>query len=262
MKRLNIVFVAWAFFPAVLSAQSPATSGHPDSLLIQVRAQMHEANSSFETGKLVEARAAFERILPMSAKPWLVHYYIGLTDRYLSQLYYESDTDLANRYLDAGINQLKTSIALKKDFAEAHALQSSLYGMKIALSPWKGMFLGPRSTDAMERAVKTDPENPRVLLLSGISALETPPMFGGSAEEARELLLRSVDRFETYQPVSEVHPMWGRYEAYAWLGQAAVELDDYDAAKSYYEKALEINPDGGWVRYQLLPALEKRIGKN
>ena len=198
----------------------------------------------------------------MTAKPWLVHYYIALTDRYLSQHYYESNTDLANRHLDAGIDQLKTSIALKKDFAESHALKSSLYGMKIALSPWKGMFLGPRSSDAMDRAKKTDPENPRVLLLSGISALETPPMFGGSAEEALELLLRSVDRYETYQPVSEVHPRWGRYEAYVWLGQTAIELGDYDAAKSYYEKALEINPNGGWVRHRLLPALEKRMGKN
>ncbi|MDE2727851.1 MAG: tetratricopeptide repeat protein [Gemmatimonadota bacterium] len=262
MKRLYIVFVTWAFFPAVLSAQSPATTGHPDSLLIQVRTQMHKANSLFETGKLAEARATFERILPMAEKPWLIHYYIALADRYLSQHYYESDTDLANRHLDAGIDQLATSIELKENFAEAHALQSSLYGMKIALSPWKGMILGPRSKNAMDRAVKSDPDNPRVLLLSGISALETPPMFGGSSKEARELLLRSVDRFETYQPVSEVHPSWGRYEAYAWLGQVAVELDDNDAAKAYYEKALEINPDGGWVRYQLVPALEKRMGNN
>jgi len=262
MKPLCFVLVVWGFFPAVVSAQSTAVSDHPDSLLIRVRAQMHEANSTFETGKLVEARATFERILPMTAKPWLVHYYIALTDRYLSQHYYESDTDLANRHLDAGIDQLKISIALEEDFAEAHALQSSLYGMKIALSPWKGMILGPRSFDAMNRARKTDPENPRVLLLSGISALETPPMFGGSAEEALELLIKCVDRFETYQSVSEVYPQWGRYEAYAWLGQTAVEFDDYDAAKSYYEKALEINPDGGWVRHRLLPALEKRKGND
>ena len=262
MKRFYFVFVAWAFFPAVLSAQSSATFGHPDSLLIRVRAQMHEANSLFETGKLVEARATFERILPMTEKPWLVHYYIALADRYLSQHYYESDTDLTNRHLDAGIDQLETSIKLKEDFAEAHALQSSLYGMKIALSPWKGMLLGPRSKDAMDRAVKSDPDNPRVLLLSGISALETPPMFGGSAEEAREMLLRSVDRFETYQPASEAYPRWGHYEAYAWLGQTSVELNDYDAAMSYYEKALEVNPVGGWVRFNLIPALEKRMGKN
>lgn len=44
-------------------------------------------------------------------------------------------------------------------------------------------------------------------------------------------------------------PDWGYSEAYDWLGQVELDLRDKQSAKTLFEKALEIDPNNGWVSY-------------
>jgi tetratricopeptide (TPR) repeat protein len=140
--------------------------------------------------------------------------------------------------------------------AEAQGLLGSVYGLQIAQSPMKGILLGARASGALDRAAEAAPDNPRVALLQGVGALNTPAMFGGGLAKAERFLRRSVELFAR-EPVDKPWPNWGRFDAHVWLGQALFKKGDRAGARAEYDAALVIAPDSGWVRYVLVPALAK-----
>jgi tetratricopeptide (TPR) repeat protein len=107
----------------------------------------------------------------------------------------------------------------------------------------------------LDRAVRLGPANPRALLISGQSALNTPPEYGGSAARAEGLFRAALKGFDA-QPANAPWQNWGRFDAHAWLGQALAARGDKAGARAEYEKALAIAPDSGWVRFSLLPAVK------
>jgi uncharacterized protein (DUF2141 family) len=54
---------------------------------------------------------------------------------------------------------------------------------------------------------------------------------------------------------------WGYVETLAWKGQALTQKKEYRLAKKTYSQALEVEPEFGWVKYNLLPQLEKMMIK-
>jgi tetratricopeptide (TPR) repeat protein len=160
--------------------------------------------------------------------------------------------------LEGAVSQLQQAVKRDPKDAESYALLGSVYGLQIAESPVTGgMRLGPRASAALDRAASLAPTNPRVLLLQGVSAFNTPAMFGGGTGKAETLLRRSLERFAG-EPATKAWPAWGRFDAHVWLGQTLAERGQRAAAKAEYDKALAITPGSGWVKYVLLPALDDR----
>jgi hypothetical protein len=160
--------------------------------------------------------------------------------------------------LDDAVSQLQQVIKRNAKDAEAHALLGSVYGLQIAASPIiRGMTLGPRASGSLDRAADIDGGNPRVLLLQGVGAFNTPAMFGGGVDKAERLLRRSLDRFAA-EPADKAWPNWGRFDAHVWLGQALVDKGDKAGARAEYDKARGLAPNSGWLRYVLIPALDAK----
>ena len=82
-------------------------------------------------------------------------------------------------------------------------------------------------------------------------------MFGGSKEKGLQGFQRAAELFAQEDPVNPIHPVWGHSRTYAWLGIAYQDRGELELARAAFEKALEINPGFGWVKYVLLPELEK-----
>jgi tetratricopeptide (TPR) repeat protein len=163
-------------------------------------------------------------------------------------------TDLLN---DA-VTQLQQVIKRNPKDAEAHALLGSVYGLQIAQSPViRGMTLGPRANSALDRAAEIESGNPRVLLLQGVSAFNTPTMFGGGTDKAEQYLRRSLERFAA-EPPDKAWPNWGRFDAHVWLGQALLQKGDRTGARAEYDKARALAPKSGWLQFVLMPALEAK----
>jgi Flp pilus assembly protein TadD len=118
------------------------------------------------------------------------------------------------------------------------------------------MLLGPMASRSLDRAAKAEPANPRVLLLQGVSAYNTPAMFGGDLGDAERLLRRSLEVLSR-EPADKPWPNWGRFDAHVWLGQTLLKKGDKAGARAEYDKALAIAPDSGWLRYALIPALDR-----
>ena len=160
--------------------------------------------------------------------------------------------------LDDAVAHLQQIVKKNQRDAEAHALLGSVYGLQIAESPVvRGMTLGPRASAALDRASEIDGTNPRILLLEGVAAFNTPAMFGGGTNKAEQFLRRSLERFAA-EPADKPWPNWGRFDAHVWLGQALVERGDRTGARAEYDKARTLAPNSGWLRYVLIPALEAK----
>jgi len=158
--------------------------------------------------------------------------------------------------LDDGVARLQAVIKANPRDAEALALLSGLYALQIGRSPLKAIVLGSRISGTLDRATDVEPNNPRVALQAGISALHTPSAFGGGTNQSERLLRRSLELF-AQEPFDRPWPNWGRVDAHAWLGQVLVRKGDRVGARAEYDRALALSPNAGWVRNVLLPALER-----
>ena len=229
-----------------------------EELILKGKQQIQQAVDVWDLKQMLAARAIFERLSADESYPWLVHYYIGYMDMCIFHYHMsQEDKENAGKVIDDGIVHLEKALEIKDDFADGYALLSSLLGNKIGLNPMLGMSLGMKSGSLIQKAFELAPENPRVSLIAGQSAYYTPAMFGGGKDKAWVHLQKAIGYFETFKPEMPILPTWGHEEAYAYVGLIQMEKDDFAEARRSFEKALEINPDYGWVRHDLLNRLKK-----
>ena len=81
------------------------------------------------------------------------------------------------------------------------------------------MSEGMLAADALSKAGKIDPENPRISLLQAEDTYYTPEQFGGSKEKGLELFQKSLDQFKVYKPKTALDPNWGKGEAEYFLAK-------------------------------------------
>jgi tetratricopeptide (TPR) repeat protein len=162
------------------------------------------------------------------------------------------DTTAALKKAEAHLHR-----ALKADgtLAEGYALLGAVLGAQIR-SGGNAMELGLAAGDAMGTAVKMAPDNPRVLVLDATNAFHTPAEYGGGADKAETGLRKALASFDR-EPANRPWPNWGRFDAHVWLGQVLAARGDKTGARAEYDKALAIQPQSGYVKYKLIPMLNK-----
>ena len=253
MQRFSLSLVL------TLSIACPAFPKSADSLLVSGRQLLHSGENQGSLDAMYEARAMFERALADSGLASWPHYYIALADFRIVNLLLaagDKNKEAASGHLKTAVEHLQEATRIDPDAAEAHALLASVYGRQIGLSPVKGMILGPKGGKAIRKALELAPDNPRVVLSAAIGDFNTPKMFGGNKERAMKGFRRAAELFSREKPADPLEPSWGHSEAFAWLGLAHMDRDEKEPAGAAFEKALQINPDFGWVKYVLLPELE------
>src|SRR6185295_5750443 len=104
-----------------------------------------------------------------------------------------------------------------------------------------GMRLGSKSNSMMERAVTAGPSNPRVWVMRGIGAFNTPSAFGGGLDKAESYLKKALELFATDAPQPPL-PAWGRADAHIWLGQVYAKQKHRDAARAEFDAARALQP--------------------
>ena len=120
--------------------------------------------------------------------------------------------------------------------------------MEIATEPAKGATLGIKSGTTIAQAEKINPTNPRVLLIKGIGKLFTPPLFGGSREQAMASFEAAIAKLppERFSAVN-----WGLDDAYVWRRIAQQHAGDTALARASFEQALVVAPNQQWAATML-----------
>jgi tetratricopeptide (TPR) repeat protein len=169
----------------------------------------------------------------------LANYRLGLNYSFVQQ------QDKAITALETATNQLIALVEIDNQDTESLALLAQVYGLRIAYQPMRGSELGPKSATALTKAQNISANNPRVLLIGGVSKYNTPAMFGGNKHEALIVLSKAIEQYAN-DKYSDFH--WGHSEAYTWRGLTQLELGNKEAALADWEKAVEISPNYGWAK--------------
>jgi tetratricopeptide (TPR) repeat protein len=157
-----------------------------------------------------------------------------------------------DEYLDETYNPLEAIVESKKgNVSESKALLSSIMGYKMGYSPWKGIYLGSKSSSYVEEALKANPESYIVQKMYAISKFYTPETFGGDVKVAAMAFEKSIALMESNPELTKEN--WQYLDALAHLGKSYMKLNQKEKAIATFEKALETEPQFLWVSQVLLP---------
>jgi tetratricopeptide (TPR) repeat protein len=226
-----------------------------DAPLLEARRLVAAGATRAERSTLRRAIELLDALLRDAPDSVWGHYFAAYARYRLAAL------ELGNKQQAAGLltaacDHLSAATRLDPENAEALALLSSCYGLRIRFAPYKSLWLGERKSQAMAGALRLAPENPRVVLLRALQLFTEPAFVGGDREEARAGFRRAVELFRAAEAPAPPAPDWGHPQALAFLGLACLKSGDRVDARAAFEDALALAPDYHWVKHVLLPHLE------
>lgn len=246
MTRSKITFtIVFAFVTSLIHGQSSIEQYAYKAYLAQ------DISEGKEIWK--KAIALAEKDFKSKPNDVRVHFKLAFTQfSLLSATMRDQDEDLFDSYVDQAEENLEKIIELDKSNGEPKAVLSALMGLKMGYSPWKGMYLGSKSSSLIEKALKQSPNSPLVWKFYANSKLFTPEMFGGDLRVAIESFEKTLQLFEQKELINN----WLYLDTMAFLGQAYQKNNETQKAIALYEKALNVEPDFNWVKYVLLPKVK------
>lgn len=157
----------------------------------------------------------FVRIGDKEKNQWLPYYYAALAiiNKGRMEMMHGKMENL-DAYADDAQNKLDKAIAISGENAETLIATKMIHSLRLMVNPMERFRTeGALAAEALAKAEKLDPENPRITLLKGEDTYFTPEQFGGSKEKGMELFKKSLEQFSKYQPKSSIDPNWGKVEA-------------------------------------------------
>ena len=240
----NILILICCFFTLNLSAQ--------DSLL---QIKMYEAYLNADNGKWLECINALNANYEKSSADADLLALAKAQHASFTSFQIKKDTEGAQEVINKAQENVEIYLQNNRKSAEAHALLSGILGMQISLSPMRGMSLGSKSSNLVDKALKLDPMNAFANYQKGSSLYFTPKMWGGDVPKAIEHLKAAKTIYEAQGMEND----WNYLNTLAVLGQSYHYQEKLESAKESYDLALATAPDFGWVKYNLLPKLEQEM---
>lgn len=157
----------------------------------------------------------FLRIGEKEKSQWLPYYYAAFAQIQKGRLMMQQN-NLSELDAVAAEAQkpLDKAMELNPENAENFILTKMIHSLKMMVDPMtRYMTEGTLAAQALAKAEKLDPENPRITLLKAEDTYFTPEQFGGSKEKGLDLFKKALSQYETYQPKSALDPNWGKDEA-------------------------------------------------
>jgi hypothetical protein len=164
-------------------------SAKPDAkkrelLFHEIRAALHNPDA-LEDNILLNYVAALEKMLSVHDHVPILHYYIALASvRYAIRCIKQNDEVGTERSLDTAMEHLEKAIAMKSDFAEAYILEAYIHAQRIIASPADAMKYALRIAETLGKAKVTEPNNPRLHLVEGITSFIIPESCGGGIKKS------------------------------------------------------------------------------
>ncbi|HYO22929.1 MAG TPA: hypothetical protein VER36_11030 [Flavisolibacter sp.] len=162
--------------------------------------------------ELIALSASFERIADAEKTKWHPYYYAALAQVNAAYSFGENikaeKTDPMADKAEALINKAD---ALSPNNSEIYVVKKMIASLRMMADPMnRWQTYGPQAEQALQTAMKLNPENPRVYVLQAQDKYFTPEQFGGSKTEAKKLFEEANKKFASFKPSSTIEPNWGR----------------------------------------------------
>ena len=242
---IGLLFIL-LLLPFGTMAQEPKNS---NTLILKGIEKLNQSYDQWDKEGFEEALRVFQESAETAPDKDLAIYWKGVALFYLA-IYHlfgrdqDRDQTLGEARVDEGIRTLKRAVALNDTYSESYALLGVLQGIKIKMHILSAISLGPQVKANRNRALELNAENPRVHYLTGVSLWFSPEIFGGGTERALQHFMQAEVLFEkeAEREQDPFQPRWGYSTCLSFMGDLYSERKDYQKAKHYYLKALEVNP--------------------
>lgn len=201
MKQLAIAFTL-IFSSFFSQAQSPAYTKTMSDLVSQIQ------NAQFGEPLLPFANK-LERIASAEPTEWLPNYWLAYC--YINDAFSKPTEAEKDMMLDKAENAIKAINKLGIENDEISVIEANLASTRMSVNPMaRWQTFGNIYQNAIQKATKQNPNNPRIYYLQGVNTFYTPENFGGGKKPAKALFEKAMQNFETFVLKSELHPNWGK----------------------------------------------------
>lgn len=183
-------------------------------------------DTTTDVATLKDLSAAFERIGDAEKTQWLPYYYAALTQANAANFIYVNNMSNAEalKSIDAIADKADQMVAkaeaLSKDNSEIFVVKKMIATARMMVDPMsRYQTYGEQAQQALETAMKLNPDNPRIFLLKGEDKFFTPEQYGGSKTEAKKLFEDALKKYDSFTPASDLDPNWGRNTVHYFLSQ-------------------------------------------
>ncbi|RPH34556.1 MAG: hypothetical protein EHM93_00560 [Bacteroidales bacterium] len=188
----------------------PAFVAAQDSIFTEI---MKKTISTMDTSStkygLHYSANTFERIGNTIKSEWLPFYYCAYC--YVKINYMVKDDDEKDLYIDKATDLIFIAEQIDPNNSEIFVMKGFILQARMKVDPMtRGFKYNSDCLSMFQKAKELDPENPRSYLWHGVNLLNTPKFFGGGKDEALPLLKKSIEKFDSFKPKSDIHPNWGR----------------------------------------------------
>ncbi len=180
----------------------------------------------------------------------LLNYQYG----YIAWCLGQKNYDEATVYLQRAEKHIDILDKKKYKPADLHAYKAAFYGYKIAITPFKASYLGPKSIWHVKKALQIEPDNMFALLQYGNIYYYMPAIFGGSKETASQYYLKVEKWYEKHPKQRSAN--WNYINLLVTLTNTYIALEQKAKATEYYNKILTAEPTSTWIQQDILPQLK------
>ena len=158
----------------------------------------------------------FERISEVESNAWLPFYYASYI--YCILAFKTSEVAIKEVYIEKAQSGLDKAMEISPKESELHTLQGMLYQAYIGIDPMQnGQVYSGKAAASFGNALEYNPKNPRPIYLQAISIMHTPEQYGGGKKAACPLFQQAQQLFESFEPVGEFAPDWGKDDCTNYL---------------------------------------------
>jgi tetratricopeptide (TPR) repeat protein len=158
---------------------------------------------------------AFERIGDAEKTQWLPYYYAALAQTRIGWLDKSVDKD----QLAIKINALCDKAEALDKNADLYTIRNMVATQQMMVDPsTRWQTYGQQASEALQKGMEMDPNNPRLYYLQGQSVFNTPPAYGGGKDKAKPIFEKAIELFKKESP-KPLYPSWGLDQAQVMLAQ-------------------------------------------
>jgi tetratricopeptide (TPR) repeat protein len=192
-------------FTLILMASYAQKNMYEQSML----SALEKLNQAETTRDYTDAANIFERIAQTETSEWLPLYHAA--HAYLIMGFTEQDLPAKDAYFDKAQEFLERAFRIAPEESELFSLQAFIYPGKITVDPiGRGSELLGKMNEAIDKAIRLNPDNPRSYYLKAITLLHMPEAFGGGKSAAKPIFEAAQQKFDQYKPKSPIWPNWGK----------------------------------------------------
>jgi len=236
MERKNYSLIIVLMLPALLVASSPAQRVY-EAYISGTMSQWKQVLNEVHLQKSPTSVQLLER----------VNFQYG----YIAWCIGNKKNTEAREWIPRMEDDLKQLEKSAYSLASVYAYRAALYGYRIGVNKFQAPFLGPKSNEFAQKAIKADPKNPLGYQQYGNILFYTPFLFGGSKDDAGSHLLKAMELME--RNPEQLKWNWNYLSLLTAIAEMYYETNQRDKAVYYLRKSLKREPAYQWVKNELLP---------